>query len=288
MSAFSDLVTSQKPSKLASLPGGKSGALLATYDSGLKAVIKISKEALPNGKTRQRGIPVLTHPQREIAFYELAKLLGFDHLVPETVLTTAAVPGFTASAQLFVPAQKLKQLEPELKDVHADSWMKTLASTASLVPRHVWRQLLALDLIACSRDRHAGNVGLRLRLVEDRPVYRLVAWDNAVSFGKTFRNYHNVFHKALFRTSVQFDDVWSVLDSITDAQLTDALSPYLDAEEVEHACARRRFFQEFPYRLPWKMLSRGHEDPADFPDYRAYFEPFVEAERLPLSQGVAA
>lgn len=276
MSAFSDLVTKERPLRLEKADGGKSGALVATYEGGVKAVVKMPKEKLPSGHRKQRGIPAALHPTREVAFYRAAKLLGFGDLVPETVLTKKAVPGCVSSAQLFIPAHHLHELDPDLNDVDDPHWGTTLMRTCVVVPKPFWRSLLALDILGGVRDRHANNVGFIMRSEDDRPIYRIVAWDNAVSFGETFDRYHNVFHKYLFRRSVDLADTWAVFDNLTRSDLSYALDEFLSPVEIEHAFLRTRFFIDFPYRLPWKVCSKGHDDPHEFPDYRTYFEPVVE------------
>jgi hypothetical protein len=276
MSEFSDLVTKDKPRKLQKAPGGRSGALLATYDGGVRAIVKMSKSKLPSGKRSQRGIPAALHPTREVAFYRAALLLGYGDLVPETVLTTKAVPGTVSSAQLFVPAHHLNELQPRLKNVNAADWGPTLAETCMVVPKRFWKHLLAVDILGGVRDRHANNVGFLVHEENDRPIYRLVAWDNAVSFGKAFDRYHNVFHKYLFRRSVDLGDTWEALDKLTRADLRDALGDYLQPSEIEDAFLRVRFFIDYPYRLPWKVCSKGDDSPHGFPEYRSYFDPVVE------------
>lgn len=273
MSEFSDVVTREKPRKLGRAPGGKSGALLATYDGGIRAIVKAAKDRLPSGHLRQRGIPAVLHPTREVAFYRVASMLGYGGLVPETVLTTKAVPGIQASAQLFVPAHQLSDLRPELADLDAPGWGPLLAGTCALVPKVFWKRLLVLDIVGGTRDRHANNVGLVMHVEDDHPVYRIAAWDNAVSFGRAFDRYHNVFHKHVFRRSVDLGDEWRILDRLTRADLRHAAGQYLRPEEVEHAFLRARFFVDFPHRLPWKVCSRDNDDPQCFPDYRSYFEP---------------
>jgi hypothetical protein len=277
VSAFSDLVTKETPRQLRKAPGGKSGALLAMYEGGVKAVVKVAKDRLPSGHRRQRGIAASLHPTREVAFYRAARLIGYDDLVPETVLTTKAVPGCVASAQLFVPAHHLHELEPKLVDVDDPSWGSTLAATCTVVPKSFWRHLLALDILGGVRDRHVNNVGLVMRSENDEPTYRPIAWDNAVSFGMTFDRYHNVFHKYLFRRSVDLAGTWSTLESITKADLHDAVGGYLQPDEIHDAFMRVQFFLDFPYRLPWRVCSKGNDDPHEFPDYRTYFEPIVES-----------
>jgi len=300
VSEFADLVTSERPRKLEKAPGGKSGALLATYEGGVRAIVKATKGKLPSGHRKQRGIPAALHPTREVTFYRAAQLLeqlrggrgpgddaGYDDLVPETVLTTKAVPGVPASAQLFVPARHLDDVVPELRDLDAPDWGGHLVEACSRVPKVFWKRLLVLDIFGGVRDRHANNVGMRMRVSDGQLVYRNVAWDNAVSFGKTFDRYHNVFHKHIFRRSVDLGDEWYVVDRLTRADMRyAALDEYLQPDELEHAFLRTRFFLDYPYRLPWKVCSKGHDDPHDFPDYQAYFDPVVEAP-LHMSRVVA-
>lgn len=294
VSEFSDLVTSDKPRKLEPAPGGKSGALLATYEGGVKAIVKVSKDKLPSGHRKQRGIRAELHPTREVAFYRASQLLaelrgageGDDGLVPETVLTTKAVPGVVSSAQLFIPARHLDEVVPELEDLDDPSWGAFLAEACARVPKVFWKRLLVLDILAGSRDRHANNVGLRMRVVDDQPIYRAVAWDNAVSFGETFDRYHNVFHKHLFRRSVSLGDEWRALDKLTRADLRYALGGLLGPDELEHGFLRTRFFGDYPYRLPWKVCSKGHDDPHEFPDYETYFCPRADSP-LHMSRVVA-
>jgi len=285
VSEFADLVAREKPLKLEPAPGGKSGALLATYDGGVRAVVKAAKDRMPGGQRRQRGIPVEVHPAHEVAFYRSAQLLaelrgapaGSDSIVPETVLTKKAVPGVVASAQMFVPAQHLEEVVPELRDLDAPEWGAHLVEACLRVPRVFWKRLLVADILGGVRDRHANNVGLRMRVSGDQPVYRAVAWDNAVSFGKTFDRYHNVFHKHLFRRSVDLGEEWRALDKLTRADLRYAVGGLLEPDAIEHAFLRTRFFGDFPYRLPWKVCSKGHDDPQDFPDYRTYFYPSADS-----------
>lgn len=274
MTRFSSIVTHEKPQKLEPAPGGKSGALLATYEGGVRAIIKQAKEKLPSGHSKQRGIPVSTHPFREAAFRRAADLIGCSDLVPETVLTMKAVPGI-ASAQLFVPAHHLNELQPKLKDVSDKRWGSLLAKTCEVVPADTWRKLLVLDILGGVRDRHVNNVGVIMRSEGGRPVYQAVAWDNAVSFGKTFDLYHNVFHKFLFRRSVDLGGAWKIVDKITKSDLHYALDEFLPRDFVDDAFKRVSFFRDFPYRLPFKVCSKGEDSPNEFPTYAHYFNPVV-------------
>lgn len=282
-SVFEQVITTQQPVAVKPLTTGKSGALLAMYRGGQRAVLKPAKTTMPNGNRRQRGIEVATHPYRERAFYLLAKLIGFDHLVPETVITT--YKGRYASAQEYKAAMHLRDINPKLKDPKSKGWRGEVTRTALMVPKRYWRQLLALDFIAGARDRHANNVGITMRIADDRPTYRLVAWDNAVTFGLTFAKYHNVFHKFMFRNRVDFTDVWPSLEDLTLDDFGAALHGLITDEEIRHAYLRLTFFRDdFPYRLPWKRCSQGNDDPAAFPSYADYFEdPGTAAVEEPLA-----
>ena len=149
-SEFSQIISTREPTEVAPLTQGKFGALLVTYSGGLQAVVKQMKYETPNGRPTQRGLPVFTLPRREVAFYELAKLLGLEHLVPETVLT--AFRGKEASAQLYLPALHAWQIDPRLKQIDPhDEWRANLKEVALKVRRHHWRRLVVLDLIAASK-----------------------------------------------------------------------------------------------------------------------------------------
>lgn len=249
------------------------GALVAEYADGTRALLKPRRERSPSGKLRQRGLRVSTAPEREVAFYRVAKMVGYDDLVPETVLTTAALDGVPCSAQQYVTAYHLKRLCPRLKDTQDERWGDWLARASLVVPKKYWRRLLLLDVLAGSRDRHANNVGVTATLSGERMVYRLVAWDNAASFGKTFDRYHNVFHKFIFRKAVDWDEVWPVAERVTRDGLTAAIGDLLSPEEVEHAYLRVQFFLSFPYRLPWRVCSDGKDGANEFPRYSDWFTP---------------
>ena len=281
MSSFAKIVTTQKPNKVEPLKSGNSGAMLATYDNNVRAVIKKRKKTLPNGKHHQRGLSVLTQHRREVAYYQLAKLFGFEQLVPETVLTLKVFDDQEeCSAQAFVPAQSLKEIQPLLaqKNELGDDWSQVLVHAALKVPRSQWRQLLALDIVAGVRDRHSGNVGLSLGISQKNvPEYHVVAWDNACTFGRTFAKYHNVFHKYLFRTVVDFETIWPIWNQLTREDYEYALAGLLTQEEIDDAYLRMQFFQQYPYKLPWSVCSEGRDDANEFPDYQNYFQPLVTA-----------
>lgn len=281
MSAFADTVHEEESPEVKPLKTGKTGALLATYRNGIKAVLKLAKDALDNGHKTQRNIPIKDHPRHEVAFYQLAVLLGFDEIVPETVLIE--YEGKECSAQHFIPAVHLAQLNARLLD-HSDRvrWRCELKNTTLLVPKRFWRQLLVLDLIAGSRDRHINNVGYRIELDGNRPIYRLVAWDNAATFGHTFNLYHNVFHKLLFRHHANLVDVWPLVEELEYAEFVVVLEQYLTRDRIDHAWMRVQWMREFPYKLNWKMMSQGHDDSDEFPNYSEWFRSLKPSITAPV------
>jgi hypothetical protein len=270
---FAKTVTTRTPVEVRPAVEGKNGALVAEYADGTRALLKPRRERSPSGQLRQRGLPVSSAPQREVAFYRLAKLVGYEALVPETVLTEKAVDGVLCSAQAYVTAYHLKRLCPRLKDTQDEKWGAWLARASLTVPKKFWRQLLLLDIVAGSRDRHANNVGVTATLAGERMIYRLVAWDNAASFGLTFDRYHNVFHKFIFRKSVDWDAVWPVADAVTIEGMNDALGGLISDEEIAHAFLRLQFFRDYPYKLPWLVCSDGNDGPNDFPARERWFTP---------------
>ncbi len=278
MSNFARAVLTTKPKKEEPLnkdgskTGGKSGAQLATYNNGLKAVIKAVKKLSPQGKPTQRGIKVSSHPRREVAFYKLARLLGFESIAPEVVLLPNG-----SSAQMFMPASNFVDFNSHLQSRSDEKWLEGLRKVASLVPREQWRMLLILDIIAASRDRHSNNLGLQLKIQANKVGYGLMAWDNACTFGLTFEKYHNVFHKYLFRQRVDLDPFWPKLEKLTRRDFTDTLGDNLTTEEIDHAYLRLQFMLEFPYRLPFQIMSKGEDDNDKFPSYASYFSPLREA-----------
>lgn len=266
---FERRVNKAPPETLEPVGSGKSGALLGTWADGTKAIVKVAKNALPNGKTSQRGIPVETHPRRELAYVKLAEMLGWSSLVPKVALFQCG--GKEASAQAFLTAAHLNQFCKALNKRTNDGWVEGLRETTGLAPKSQWLRLVVMDLLANSRDRHINNVGLRILFPTDKATYRLVAWDNAVSFGESFHFYHQVFHKYLFRKHLDLSTVWDTLTALREQDFNEVLGSLITPEEVRHAWRRCQFLVEFPYRLPWKRFSKGNEEPGTFPDYKEYF-----------------
>lgn len=266
---FKEIVTTRQPVSMDRIPVGKSESFDAKWIDGTRAVVKFARETLPNGKHAQRGIPVRSHPKREVAFWRLAKTYGWDGIVPETVL--AHVDGKEASVQAWVVARPLSAYRPELK-VHDANWDINFRAASRMFSEKDLLKLLVLDFVAGARDRHASNVGARVRVAPGATTFDLVAWDNAVAFGKTLRFYHQMFHHFVFCDRINFDPVWDDFVAVSDDAIRSSLLGLISVEEVEHACVRRRFLEDFPYRMPWKILSQGQEDPKTFPTYERLFE----------------
>ena len=299
MTSFERTVTTQKPVNLRELTEGKTGAQVATYTNGIQAVIKSRRAQLPSGNTTQRELSVKSQPYREVAYWRLALLLdassrdiryhSFAEVVPETVLLPPnLVSGNrTTSAQVFMPAQRLQDINPVLKEdgPGTKSWNEALRATCGQAPIDQWLRVCILDIIAASRDRHANNAGLSLQVTDHGVHYKVVAWDNACTFGTPgFYRYHNVFHKQLFRDRLPLTDYyWEVLSRVRlhdfYTYFDDLVQPYgqITREDVRQAFLRVQFMLHFPQRLPWLVMSRGSDDANGFPTWEHFFKPNVEA-----------
>jgi hypothetical protein len=271
-SEFEQTVTQEKPKKWKPLTGGKSGAHLATYENGIKAVIKRAKKLSPQGKKTQRGLLVSTLPRREVAFGKLARLIGPDFMAVTTETVLIDLDGQEASAQKWVTAFHFKDLDNELADRDNDGWVKAFRKVAKLVPEDTWIKLIILDVISGARDRHSNNIGLQLSLAgKGQARYRAVGWDNACTFGRYFRKYHNVIHKYLYPKSIDLTPYWKRLEAIKWPRFYQTFAGLLKDGEIEHAYLRLQFMLEFPYRLPFQIISQGNFDPRQFPEYKPFF-----------------
>ena len=272
MTKFEKTVRESKPTKVEPIKHSKFGAMKATYTNGMAAVVKPQRDVSPFDRPMQRGLLISTQPAREVAFYKLAQMLAFDDVVPETLLIMH--DGKQASAQIFTPTVHLHQLQPMLlkkEELGQEGWVSLLQETCRAVPKRLWVRLLILDIIAGSRDRHINNVGVVVKMKEPRPEYSILGWDNACTFGATFAKYHNVFHKYLFKYAVQLEAHWDMLEKFTLVDFTRVLGELLNPIDVAQAYERLQFMLEYPYRLPWRVMSQGHDDSDSFPSYSAWF-----------------
>lgn len=286
MTAFERTVTKLKPKSGKMLAEGRVGARLVNFPNGIEAVMKIAHKDASKDKNRpmQCGIPVESIPRREAAFYALSKLLHFT-VVPETVL--GEFKGHKASFQQYMTSEKLYNLEPRLRKPRNDKekWVIALREVfREQVPRRDVIELTVLDFLACNRDRHAANYGVRLDIADGKARWRLVGWDNGCTFGYEQTKYHCVAHKYLFRYSFDLEPVWETLQSVTREAVISTLDPYLNTKETDHVWARLRFMLAFPYRMPWATLSRGEDDPDGFPAYSEFFRPMLPNHSLYILQ----
>jgi hypothetical protein len=276
MTFFESCVKQMKPSSIKMIAEGKMGARLVTYPNGMQAVMKIaSAQTTKNQRAEQRGFKAEELPRREVAFYKLAKLCGFDEVVPETVLHS--FNDVEASFQRYVTGVKIYDLDPRLQmSAKRDEWPIALRQALrDKVQISDTARLTTLDFLACSRDRHAANYGARLDTSNGKARWRLVGWDNGCSFGLTQTRYHCVAHKHLFRYAFDLEPVWETLLNLRRSQLVSELGELLGEEAVDHVWHRSQFVLTFPHRMPWKTLSQGCDSPDSFPSYAEFFQPMV-------------
>jgi uncharacterized repeat protein (TIGR03843 family) len=150
------------------IPGSSNATLLVTcelFGCELLAVYKPAK-----GERPLWDFPSGLH-QREVAAYELSRLLGWD-LVPETVDRSEA-PFGRGSVQRFVPEEGQEHYFTLRED---EAWWPTL------------KTLAAFDVVANNADRKSGHVLLaerRLWAIDNGlcfhadPKLRTVIWDFA-------------------------------------------------------------------------------------------------------------
>jgi hypothetical protein len=173
--------------------------------------------------------------KREVACYELAKVLGWD-LVPPTVLIDGPVgPG---SLQLFIPCD----FTQHYLTLHEDDQY-----------RDVFQRLTAFDMVANSTDRKAGHVLL------DRQN-RIWAIDNGLSFHVEFKLRTVLWD---FAGDPIPDPIREDLEALVAGDdVADALGHLIDEDEVEAAERRARVMineGRFPVdhtgrRWPWPLV----------------------------------
>lgn len=284
MSTFSHIVRKHQPKKFPGKPlTGKTGAMLVEYDGGYKAVLKLAQPTTPRGKSHLYGISVQSGPYREVAYYQLAKFLGWDDLVPECVMTR--VKDIDVSAAVFVPALQLPDINKDLVKYAGDHerWQVHFRETLREFQERDLIRLVIMDIIAGARDRHGTNLGARLELQGGKPVYKLVGWDNAATFAETFARYHQVIHKYNYRFSLDLEPYWKKLQNIRYAEFRDAIDHVPTEVERQHAWLRLQFILEFPHLLPFETFSEGIDYAPEFPSYSSYFTDLCKPEGTPGS-----
>lgn len=278
---FESTVKRMKPKSLRMFSEGKVGARLATYANGIEAVMKVAHPSTMKGeRSMQNGIPTAKIPSREVAFYKLSRLFGFN-VVPETVLGT--FEGHATSFQQYMSSAKLYDVDPRLRHPKRDKEAWSIALREVLrdsVQLQDTVKLTLLDFIACSRDRHAANYGAALDIDQGKARWRLIGWDNGCAFGLTQEKYHCVAHKHLFRHSFDLSSVWKQLQKLKRSELIDTLVPLITEEAAGHVWLRVQFILTFPHRMPWVTLSEGSDEQDAFPSYAEWFRPLVERQLM--------
>jgi len=172
--------------------------------------------------------------RREVACYELAKVVGWD-LVPPTVLIDGPVgPG---SLQLFIPCD-FEQHYLTLNDE----------------PRHqlAFQKLTAFDTVANSTDRKAGHV----LLGHDDHIWAI---DNGLSFHEEFKLRTVLWD---FAGDPIPDEIIEDLVALRENGLGAALETLLNDDEVQAALDRTHVLianRRFPVdpsgrRWPWPLV----------------------------------
>lgn len=173
--------------------------------------------------------------RREVACYELAKVVGWD-LVPPTVLVDGPVgPG---SLQLFIPCD----FTEHYLTLNEDDRFRT-----------PFERLVAFDMVANSTDRKAGHVLL------DRQDH-IWAIDNGLSFHVEFKLRTVLWDYA--GEPIPEAIIEDLQQLVSDDRLTAALGPLLDEDEIDAAERRARVLINeglFPVdhsgrRWPWPLV----------------------------------
>ncbi len=263
MTTFSETILQHKPKTVESIGSGKFGAQLATFANGWRAVLKsVSSGSDKSKKEAFRGIDLRTVPFREVAFYQLAKKLGWQDIVPETVL--GSYKNELASFQVFVPSIHMRDLNKGIFNPDNKSRVHDLRKAAHTFPKDEWRRLVLLDLIANNRDRHGKNV------IVTTPGPHLMAIDNSIAFGKSFARYRNVFHKHLFPKAFNFAPYRDELSRLKRSDF-ESMVGLLSKVEVDRMFLRTRFLLKFPYLIPFNVMSNGNDGINEFPPRKKFF-----------------
>jgi len=171
---------------------------------------------------------------REVACYELAKVLGWD-LVPPTVLVDGPVgPG---SLQLFIPCD----FEQHYLTLHEETQFE-----------HAFQQLTAFDVVANSTDRKAGHV----LLGHDDHIWAI---DNGLSFHVEFKLRTVLWD---FAGDPIPEAIRDDLAALTRSGLGEPLAELLHEDELDAAVRRAQSLVNdgrFPVdpsgrRWPWPLV----------------------------------
>jgi hypothetical protein len=264
---FEKAVKTTKPIKVTKIGEGRFHARLAEYADGWKAIIK---RAMHDGVFRK--LPTVLAPEREEAMYHVSQLI-YPGVVPETYKIKH--DGETSSAQLWVPGFHVRSYDSKVFNKDRDDFYTNIKKVCyQAAPKEAWKRLTMLDIIANSRDRHGKNV-----MVRPKRAVPFAAIDNSFCLGLTFRGYRNVFHQYLFNWHYYDPALLREVGKLTVKDFVNAIGSLLPTIYGEHCMRRLEWVQEYPHRLPWRIMSQGAERSIDFPTYEEWFA--TQFRRLP-------
>jgi len=193
-----------------------------THDAGFQSVeFRKERMRLPSGKDELNFRDSYVY---NIAAYELARLLGLDHMVPATV--ERKWRGQRGALSWWIPA-KWDENARRQQNVHPpdpEAWSKQMYKV------RVFTQLI------CDTDRNLGNI----LITEDWKVWM-------IDFTRSFRQYHDLQNpKDLVQCDRQLLEKLRQLDANT---LLERTRPHLTKSEVKAVMARRDKIVEHFQRL---------------------------------------
>lgn len=214
-------------------PNNKS-PIKVKFDSGITAVARV-KTRKKQGKVFKRGLPVSSLIYREMAYYNLDRLLGFD-LCPDS--TFGSYEGHEAVFCAWIEAQPVAKLAGKMLTPTSKRGKLKVKRGLHQVDTLQIVQSVIESVIACSRDAHSGNL-----LVQDmRDGKRLWSFDNEASFGYRFDRFYDYLHLVYFfnRFSVPLY-IKDLLAKIEHQDLSEALGGLINDLEVEHTYRRVQY-----------------------------------------------
>lgn len=261
-------ISQQQVVKDEPLKKGDPSPRLLTFENGQKACVRIKVERKA-GKRIKCGLPVATLMYRELAFYNLAMMLGLKSLLPESVYGT--YKGREALYCAWVEGKHMRKRYSGLFNASSEVVLRAnLRQIKSELGPSQLVEATTLHLVAASRDAHAQNLLVKLPMAKKEP--RLYLIDNEASFGLTMLDYYSFLHKYLYWDSLEIPEyLLNRLAQVSMQDLAQALGGLLNDLELDHLYKRIQFVLELTATsLGYESLSQG-KTRKSFPDYRWYF-----------------
>lgn len=162
------------------LYGGVGNAYVVKFEDGSLACFK-----RPLDRSIYPAVPKGTDPQREVAAYEVAKLVGMKDLVPSTILRELSFEAYHAA----------RGSGPRMEQINGLGSLQAWVKDASTAERHNEnarydgvqdrKRIAVFDFMIGNMDRHTGNW-----MVRDDKAGKLALIDNGAAFpvrnGETF------------------------------------------------------------------------------------------------------